>query len=100
MACASRSARAAERSARASSPRSTSNRQSNVGADRSAPTALTAFTRTHADGEESRSTVDYAGLPRLQGADVPHREESAERSGPSGAPEVLPALPQAHGAPR
>ena len=43
---------------------------------------------------------DHAGLLRLQGAQLHDPEEPAQRPGPARNQEVLPALPQAHGAQR
>src|SRR4029079_15442190 len=50
--------------------------------------------------EHRHPPQDHDGVHRVQGAQLHHPEEPAQRPGPDGAQEVLPALPQAPAAPR
>ena len=50
------------------------------------------------NGEKRIESQDYARMHRVQAAQLRHEEEQEERSGQTGADEVLQVLPQAHDA--
>jgi hypothetical protein len=54
----------------------------------------------HTRGHHRRPSQDHDGLHGVQGAELHHEEEPPQRPGSARAQEVLPALPQAHAAPR
>src|SRR5579875_2664273 len=51
-------------------------------------------------GRDRHQAQDHTGLPGVQAPELHHQEEPAQRPGPAGADEVLPALPAPPAAPR